>query len=54
MKNRPKMGVATVVAGLVVGGLAFAQGFPMDRVLIAAGVGAAVMFGLLIVLRYRP
>lgn len=54
MKNTPKVGVATVVAGLVVGGLAFVQGLPMERVLVAAGVGAAVMFGLLIVLKFRP
>lgn len=54
MKSNTKILIATIVGGLVTGALALAQGLPGDRVIVAAGIGAVVVLGLLIVLKSRP
>lgn len=54
MKNTTKIILGTVGGAVVAGALAYAQDFPPNRVLISAGLGAAVMLGLFIVLKFRP
>lgn len=44
----------STVAGVVVGALALVEGLPADRVIVAGIIGWAVMFGLLVILRWRP
>lgn len=54
VRNNQKWLVATIVGGLVGGGLAYAQGLPGDRVIISAVLGAVVVFALLLGLKFRP
>lgn len=54
MKNVPKMFVASAVAGVVVFALALGRYQEPGRAVVAGIVGAALMMGLLVILRWRP